>query len=256
MDWTLAVCLLALVEAVLIAALLIERRRLRRTSLDERQVAEELARMVHLAVSAEIAASVSSKLVQPATAMLINIETAATTLRSPQPDMQILREVCEDLRLDCERIAAVLHALRDRPMQRSAATGPLDLNGALGKVIDLIRPVAQREGIEVRTAFAERLPSIEADSIQVLGVVMNLCLSSIELMRQSRQGPRVLTLASSQNDGAVTVSVRDSVPGLTAKRVPLLVATRIVESQGGRLWTDPDAEGTTRGFALPALVED
>ncbi|HVY81587.1 MAG TPA: hypothetical protein VG994_11435 [Steroidobacteraceae bacterium] len=212
--------------------------------------------MVHLAVSAEIAALVSAKLVQPATAMLINIETAERTLRSPQPDVQILREVFADLRADCERIAAVLHGLRDRPTQRrAAATAPLDLNVALGNVIDVIRPAAQREGIEVRTAFAERLPLIEVDSIQVLGVVMNLCVSSIELMRRSPPHPRVLTLATSQNDGIVTVSVRDSVPGMTAARVPLLVAARIVASQGGRLWTDPDAEGTTRGVALPALVK-
>jgi signal transduction histidine kinase len=50
--------------------------------------------------------------------------------------------------------------------------------------------------------------------------------------------------------------VRDSARGATAKRVPLLIAERIVESHGGRLWTNPDPEGTTWGFALPVLLKE
>jgi signal transduction histidine kinase len=123
-------------------------------------------------------------------------------------------------------------------------------------VLEVIRTAAQRHGIEVRTAFAERLPLIEADSIQVLGVIMNFCMSSIEVMRHTAHGPRVLTLATSLHDGVVTVSVRDSVPGMTAKRVPLLIAERIAESHGGWLWTNPDPEGTTSGFALPVPLKE
>lgn len=251
----LALTLLVLLQAALIGVLLFERRRLARASREARQMAEELTHMVHLAVLAELATSVSSQLAQPTTAMLINIETALTTLRSPAPDLKMLREIIDDLHVDCGRIAGVLHQLRDRPLSRPTFA-PLDLNVALGNVLELIRMAAQRHGIEVQTAFAERLPLIEADPIQVLGVVMHLCMSSIEVLRHEPHTPRVLTIATSVDAGVVMVSVRDSARGATSKRVPLLIAEHIVEQHGGRLWTNPDPEGTTWGFALPVLLKE
>jgi signal transduction histidine kinase len=255
MDWMLALLVVVLLEAVVIVALWFERRRLGRASREARQLAEELSHMVHLAVLAELATSVSSQLAQPTTAMLINIETALTTLRSSTPDLKMLREIVEDLHADCGRIAALVNQLRDRPMSQPRFR-PLDLNVALGNVLELIRMAAQRDGIEVQTAFAAGLPMIAADPIQVLGVVMHLCMNSIEVLRHDSRTPRVLRIATSVDAGVVTVSVRDSARGVTAKRVPLLIAERIVESHGGRLWINPDPEGTTWGFALPVLLKE
>lgn len=253
MEWILG--LLVLLEAVLIATLLFERRRLRRASREARQMAEELTPMVHLAVLAELANSVSSQLAQPTTAMLLNIDTALATLRSTTPDLQMLREIVVDLHTDCGRIAAVLHQLRDRPISQPTLR-PFDLNEALGNVLEVIRMSAHHHGIEVQTAFAAGVPLIAADPIQVLGVVMHLCMSSIEVLKHDTHEPRVLKIATSLDAAAVTVTVRDSARGVSSKRVPLLIAEHIVESHGGRLWTNPSPEGTTWGLALPILLKE
>jgi C4-dicarboxylate-specific signal transduction histidine kinase len=255
MHWMLGLTVLVLLQAALIAALLIERRRWHRTSAQARHLAAEFTRMLHLAVLAEIATSVSSQIVQPVTAMLINVETAIATLRSREPRLQTLREILADVQFDCERVADVLHRLRDRPLSHEPELRSLDVNVAIGNVLTLITIAAQRHGIEVKAELASGVRPIEADSTQILGVVLSLCMNAIEVMKRAPNEPHVLTIMTATSERSVSVCVHDNAPGLPAQRVPSPIAERIVESHGGRLWMNPGADGTTFGFAIPILGE-
>jgi light-regulated signal transduction histidine kinase (bacteriophytochrome) len=99
------------------------------------------------------------------------------------------------------------------------------------------------------------LPLIEADSIQVLGVPLNLSMNAIEMLKHAVQESRLLTIATSVNNDAVSVSVRHSAPNIAVGCAPPRVAQKIVESHGGRLWVNTAPEGITCAFAIPIFAE-
>lgn len=93
-------------------------------------------------------------------------------------------------------------------------TGDFDLAPAdfdLGELLDAsilrIRQEAGRARVFVRSAVSEKLPHIRADAATLGQAILNLLASAIE---QTPQGGQVVLSAQLEEDGAVTVNVRDS----------------------------------------------
>jgi signal transduction histidine kinase len=105
--------------------------------------------------------------------------------------------------------------------------------------------------------FAEGLPPIQADRVQVQQVVLNLIVNAIEAMAAVGEGERELLISTGRDasDG-VHVTLRDSGPGLDPKNVDrlfeafyttkptgmgmgLAICRSIIEAHDGRLWASP-----------------
>jgi signal transduction histidine kinase len=125
------------------------------------------------------------------------------------------------------------------------------------------------------TEFADDLPSVVADRVQVQQVTLNLLLNASEAMSEVEDRPRLLVLRTAREDrDGVRLTVQDTGVGFAAGAVDelfepffttkskgmgigLSVSRSIIESHHGRLWAIPnDGPGATFFFSLPGSQSD
>ena len=151
-----------------------------------------------------------------------------------------------------------------------ARKGGLAINEAILEVIALTRGELVKNGVSVQTQFAEGLPLIQGDRVQLQQVILNLIINALEAMRGLSKGSRELLIATGEDASArVLLAVQDSGPGLKPESfdrlfdafyttkpggmgMGLSICHSIVEAHGGRIWATPNAgPGITVQFTLP-----
>src|SRR6185312_14772791 len=97
--WQVAtVSSVVVLQAMLIAGLLYERRRRQFAEVETRQRMAELAHVNRYSMAGELTTSIAHELNQPLGSILVNTETAALMLDSPSLDLNELKEVLADIR--------------------------------------------------------------------------------------------------------------------------------------------------------------
>ena len=137
--------------------------------------------------------------------------------------------------------------------------------------MELTSGEAEKNGVSVHTQFADGLPLIHGDRVQLQQVILNLVINAVQAMAGVSEGPRELlvTTGSAESDG-VLVAVRDTGPGLSpssAERLfdafyttkpdgmgmGLSICRSIIEAHGGRMWASANLpRGATFQFTAPA----
>ena len=131
----------------------------------------------------------------------------------------------------------------------------------------MLKSEARRHGVSIYTVLKDDLPMTVADRVQIQQVLMNLMLNGIEAIPDS--GGVVTVRSQLSEEGQIEISVNDTGPGLPLGKADsifdaffttkpqgsgmgLAISKSIVESNGGRIWADGDAEcGATFHFTLP-----
>jgi PAS domain S-box-containing protein len=246
-----------------------ERRRAEKEAFDARR---ELLRMDRLSRMGELTASLAHELNQPLTAILSNAQAALRFLQSEKPDLKELREILQDITSDDKRAGNVIRSLRAMMKQEERGKERLSINEMAGDVVSLFHSEAVLRNVVVETDFAEPLPFIFADKIQLQQVVLNLMMNATEAMdRESPERRKILLKTRRTGDGAIQVAVRDYGPGIEEEKLGLIFqpffttkgaglgmglsfSRSIIEAHGGRLWAENNRDrGATFFFELPVV---
>jgi signal transduction histidine kinase len=135
----------------------------------------------------------------------------------------------------------------------------------------MVRPDAAAFSCEVQTSFAENLPLIAADPVQMQQVLINLVSNAFHAMRETPVVQRKVEITTQSNGNAsVRVTVRDYGTGIsdemrerlfehfyTTKKdglgMGLAIVRSIVEAHGGKITAGNAAGGgACFEFELPA----
>ena len=73
----------------------------------------------------------------------------------------------------------------------AAQNDSLEINKAIGEVIELTHGEAERIGVSVRTDLVDGLPLVRGDRVRLQQVILNLVLNAFEAMSCVRGGTRV-----------------------------------------------------------------
>ena len=146
----------------------------------------------------------------------------------------------------------------------------VDLNDAAREVIALSSAEIRQSRLVLETDFAELLPAISGDRVQLQQVILNLLLNAADAMVAIEDRPRTLRIQTEiHGGGSIKLLVRDSGVGLDPRGIGklfeafyttkahglgigLAISRSIIESHKGQLWAIAnDGPGATFGFCIP-----
>jgi signal transduction histidine kinase len=139
------------------------------------------------------------------------------------------------------------------------------VNDMVGAVAEFFRPLATRQGIEVKVATDPAVPPMEIDRTLLRQAVVNLVKNAFEAVSQGG----TVTLTTSRVDDTVEISVADTGPGIApevGRRIfeqffttkpqgtglGLAISRQILEEHGGKIrWHSVPGSGATFTMTLP-----
>ena len=226
----------------------------------------ELDRMKSLLIS-----TVSHELRTP----LASIKGYASTLLADDVewDQTEQREFLEIISREADRLNRLVNDLLD--MSRLEAgrlelfPAPCDLAEVVARAVPQVYPPPHDR---LQLNLPADLPLIHADRQRLEVVVRNLIENSVKYTAQGTP----ITLSASMNNGTVIVQVSDQGPGIpetdhqrifdaffrvedsltrqSGLGLGLAICQGFIQAQGGRIWLEPQPQGTCIAFSLPVEV--
>jgi signal transduction histidine kinase len=138
----------------------------------------------------------------------------------------------------------------------------------LDEAVELLRPLAEAEGIRLTREVGDALPAVFVDPARIHQVLSNLVGNAIKFTPRSGR----ITLSAQLVGGEVRVAVTDTGPGISPHQLPhifcrfwqgqrtdgrglglgLAIAKGIVEAHGGRIWAESRlGQGSVFWFTVP-----
>lgn len=235
-----------------------------------REVQTELSHANRVATMGQLVASIAHEVNQPIAAAILNANAAQRWLNIQPPELDEVRHVLGRLILDANRAADVLGRIRGHIRKAPPQKGPVDINVAIGEMIEFTRGQIIKSGASLQTQLTDGLPLIEGDRVELQQVLLNLIMNALEAMSSVQEGERQLHISAVPGDvGSLLVSVSDSGPGFAVENpdqvftsfyttkpsglgMGLSICRSIIEAHGGRLWASAnEPRGAIVQFTLP-----
>jgi PAS domain S-box-containing protein len=235
-----------------------------------RQTQSDLAHVARIATLNTMTASIAHEVSQPLSGILTNARTCVRMLGADPPNLAGAAETARRTIRDANRASEVIQRLRAMVSSKAPTMEKADLNEVAREVIALSMAELRRSGALLQTDFADDLPHVAIDRVQVQQVILNLLLNAADAMAGVEDRPRVILVQTRlQDDGSVRLDVRDSGNGVDPKAVERLfdafyttkpnglgvglsISRSIIEKHDGRLWVEANAEpGATFSFCIP-----
>jgi C4-dicarboxylate-specific signal transduction histidine kinase len=236
-----------------------------------REVQAELVHLARVTTLGELVASIAHEVNQPIAATVTNAQAALRWLRFDPPKLDEVQRTLERIVKNAARAGDVVQRVRNLVKKAPLRDDRVDINAAIGEVVELTRTEAVKNGVLVRTELADGAPFVGGDRVELQQVILNLVINAVEAMSASAEGPRELQIVTSgTGPDRLLVAVRDTGPGLapaveenlfkafhTTKPnglgLGLSICRSIVESRGGKMWATANTpRGAVFQFTLPA----
>ncbi|HEV7716113.1 MAG TPA: ATP-binding protein, partial [Steroidobacteraceae bacterium] len=239
-----------------------------------RDAQTDLVHVTRLTTMGELTASIAHEVSQPLTAIVTTAETCLLWLERDPPNLDRVRRCAERIIRDGHHAGDVIRSIRGMVRKSSPEMMPLDINGVIENVLELMRGELRRHevSLSLEVEFGDRPAHVVGDRVQLQQVIVNLVMNGIEAMSAIRDRPRVLRVSASRDgEGNVLVSVEDAGVGLDPDKLnhifePLFttkpegmgmglsICRSIVEAHGGELRASSlSPHGSLFRFTLPAL---
>src|SRR6478735_1360922 len=234
----------------------------------------DFAHMNRVARMGQLTASIAHEVNQPITAAVTNAQAALRWMSVEPPDYGEASEALAAIIKEGSRASEVIGRIRTLIKKAPPRKNAISINDAILEVVALTRTEAANNSVSVRTQFAEGLPRVQGDRIQLQQVLLNLIINAIEAMRDAGEEERELLITTRSEPDDVSVEVRDSGPGLTPAALDrvfeafyttkpdglglgLSICRSIIEAHDGRLWASANLPGgASLQFALPAIASN
>lgn len=248
------------------------------TDIDDRKRAEEQltrarAELAHVAKVTSLgvfAASIAHEVNQPLSGIVMNAGTCLRMLDSDPPNIEGARETARRTIRDGNRASEVVTRLRALFKRKEVAAEWVNLNDAALEVIALSLSELQSNRVIVHHEFAEDLPLVKGDRIQLQQVMQNLLRNASDSMSSIDDRPRQLLIRTESDGRNAHVTVQDTGCGIepeaagrlfdpfyTTKEdgtgIGLSVSRSIIEAHRGEIWVRAnDGPGSSFIFSIPS----
>jgi PAS domain S-box-containing protein len=252
------------------------------TDIEDRKRAEEqlrdtqtkLAHMARMTTMSELTASIAHEVNQPLSGIVTNASTCLRMLAADPPNVAGALETVRRTLRDGNRASDIIGRLRSLFNRKAPVARPVDLNEATREVLPLLLNRLHRDGVSLQMEFAEDLPLVAGDRVQLQQVILNLLQNAMDAMSMIDDRPRTLTIKTERDQSNwIRLSVQDSGHGFDVEAVEkrfdafyttkddgmgigLSVSRSIIENHHGRIWASMnDSLGATFAFSIPRSAE-
>jgi signal transduction histidine kinase len=269
----LTVAAVTLLQSLLIAGLVFERRRRRKAEIESRRNLVAMAHLDRRAAMGELATSLAHELNQPLNAILQNAGVAQMMLASTAvpPALAEIPDIISDIRKDDVRASEMIRRMRGLLQKHELEARPVDLNEVAEETVAIVRPDARAREVELDMNLADPLAPVLGDRVHLQQVLLNLLMNALAAVGTTPLERRRVRVSTSQFDGDVRLAVSDTGTGIPLDRLRqifepfyttksegggmgmgLAIARGIVEAHGGRIEAENNASGgATVWFSVP-----
>jgi signal transduction histidine kinase len=175
----------------------------------------ELAHLARVTTLGALTASVAHEVNQPLSGIITNAGTCLRMLDADPPNVDGARETARRTIRDGNRAADVIARLRALFSKKEFTLELLNLNEATREVIELSLNDLRRNQIVLQSEFADDLPMITGDRIQLQQVILNLLRNASDAMVDVDDRSRQLLVRTEREDAdRVRLTVRDAGVGI------------------------------------------
>jgi PAS domain S-box-containing protein len=275
-------------ELVEIIGAAIDVTKRKRAEEQQREAQTQLAHVTRVTTLGEMTASIAHEINQPLAGIATNANASLRWLARDSPNLAEAREAISRIIRDTNRASDVISRIRALFKKAPTATETVNINEVIEEVLTLTQAELQRNRVSSRIQFANDLPMVIGDKIQLQQVILNLVVNAIEAMSGVAGGARELCVSSQKvaeipaekhaveantvsESAFVLIAVCDSGPGLDATQLTrvfepfyttksqgtgmgLAISRSIIEAHHGRLWVTANApQGAVFQFTLPCI---
>src|SRR6266403_870796 len=234
---------------------------------------EELAHLSRVALMGELTASLAHELNQPLTAIASNAAAGRRFLALGSPEPEMFDELLADVASDARRAGDIIHGIHHFVRKSESVRRAVNLNEIIREVLRLLHSDLLGRATAVETQLASNLPPVDANSVQLQQILLNLLMNSLEAMQLTPAEKRRILISTKCEADSVVTSVRDYGGGLpkdnpdkifthfystkpTGMGMGLTIVRSIVESHGGELAAENADDGARFSFRLPVAAKN
>jgi PAS domain S-box-containing protein len=231
---------------------------------------ETLARATQVATAAEFSASIAHEILQPLSALVANARAALNWLSSDNPNVGRARTLIEVVLRDGIAMGNIIREIRQLFKRQAPNKTTVQLNDLIHQVLLVLSKDLRDKNTALLVEVDKDLPPVQADSVQIQQVLLNLIRNAIEAFPPELSEPRKLLIRTFANSSRnAVVEVADNGMGIpdtekifeaffTTKKeglgIGLAISRSIVEAHGGTLVaTSRRDNGTCFNLTLPFL---
>jgi two-component system sensor kinase FixL len=241
---------------------------------DRHALEARLEQVGRVSLMGEMAAGIAHEINQPLTAIANYSQAAKRMFATNDPSSDDLEQACRGIAEQAHRAGKVIENLRSFIGKQEVSKSVIDINNAIRDVMTLIKSDTRAAGIPLELRFADNLPAVNGNAVQLQQVLLNLTRNAVDAMRSAlrkeegiaietgRTGDGGVRLSVSDHGGGIPPSLANAIfhPFVTTKKdglgVGLAISQTIVRAHGGVLsYHNEPGGGVTFDVSLPAVEE-
>ena len=233
-----------------------------------------LVREERLMMMVELTASLSHELSQPLTAILYNTQACLRFLKSGKAEEGQVEELLLKIIRDDKRAGGLISSVRSLMKLETRVKEQVSLNSIIHETVALFNSEAIHQDIRVTLYLLDRPVYVFGDKIQLQQVLLNLLYNAANAMETIDKQNRIIEISQHMDNGTVTVSVKDSGPGITEEvketlfkpfvtsrksglGIGLAVSRNIIDHHDGEIWAENvPGGGAEISFKLKTMTHE
>jgi signal transduction histidine kinase len=248
------------IQSLLIAGLLHQRRARRRAEIESRRNLSLAADASRRQTMSALTSAIAHELGQPLSSVIHNAQALEMMITADRATPDTISEILSDIKSQGVHATQIIDRHRTMLRSRQVDKQPIDLHAVIAESLALVAHDMRARQIEATVQLSSHPCVISGDHVLLQQVLVNLVINAMDAMREVPPERRHLMIGTSVRGADVELSVHDTGTGLPAQidgtlfapfvttkpqgiGIGLTIVRTIVDVHGGTLKARNNPEG-------------